>query len=130
MHDPSRYLLRALRQAQLYGYLIARDDGLFHPGGNRALCRLHHARWMVRSGWLVTQDGRYKITPEGHRLIEARQHGDAPTNSSQLASNRASSTSAANASAPQSPVAGGDTDPRGMEQAEAFAHAERDHRSV
>ena len=41
------HLLRALRQAQLYGPLIARNDGLFHPGGNRALCSLHDANEMV-----------------------------------------------------------------------------------
>jgi hypothetical protein len=43
-----RVMLRALRQAQLYGSLIARDDGLFHPGGNRPVCSLHDAQ--ERSG--------------------------------------------------------------------------------
>jgi len=65
------HLLRALRHAQLYGHLIAGDDALFHPGGNHSLCRLHHARQMVRSGWLVVRDGRYEITPDGQRALEA-----------------------------------------------------------
>jgi hypothetical protein len=73
VHDPSSHLLRALRQAQLYGYLIARDDGLFYPRGNRALCRLHHARGMVRAGWLVTHGGRYKLISDGRRAAES--HG-------------------------------------------------------
>jgi hypothetical protein len=72
MEKPSPHLLRALRQAQLYGYLIARDDGLFYPGGNRSLCGLHHARMLVRSGWLVSRDGRYEITPEG--MLELSQY--------------------------------------------------------
>ncbi len=64
-------MLRTLRQAQLYGYLIARDDSFFHPGGNRPLCGLHDANEMVRSGWLaVRDDGGYELTPEGHRAAE------------------------------------------------------------
>jgi hypothetical protein len=65
MDRPSPQMLRTLRQAQLYGHLVARDDSLYHPGGNHSLCRLHHARQMVRSGWLILRDGRYEITTEG-----------------------------------------------------------------
>jgi hypothetical protein len=65
-----RVMLRALRQAQLYGRLIARDDGLFHPGGNRPVCSLHDAQEMVWSGWLAIREGKYEITPEGHRAAE------------------------------------------------------------
>ncbi len=65
-----RVMLRALRQAQLYGRLIARDDGLFHPGGNRPICSLHDAQEMVRLGWLTIRDGRYEITPEGQDAAE------------------------------------------------------------
>jgi hypothetical protein len=68
---PSPSMLKTLRQAQLYGYLIARDDALFHPGGNHSLCGLHHARQMVRSGWLMIRNGRYELTPEGQRVLEA-----------------------------------------------------------
>jgi hypothetical protein len=71
MHDLSRQILRALRQAGLYGYLNARDDGLFHPGGNHSLCRLHNARRMVTSGWLGIRNGRYELTAEGRRVAEA-----------------------------------------------------------
>jgi hypothetical protein len=70
MHHPSRHLLRALRQAQLYGHLIARDSSLYHPGGNHSLCSLQEAQRMVRSGWLVVQNGRYEMTPEGRHVAE------------------------------------------------------------
>src|SRR5512135_1566018 len=63
MNVPSQHLLRALRQAQLYGYLVIRHDRLYLPGGNRALCSLHDANEMVRSGWLAIRDGKYEITP-------------------------------------------------------------------
>lgn len=58
-------MLRALRQAQLYGHLVARSDRLYHPGGNHPICGLPTAQEMVRSGWLIVRDGRYEITPEG-----------------------------------------------------------------
>lgn len=85
MNNPSRHLLRALRQAQLYGHLIARGDSLYHPGGNHSLCRLHQARRMVRSGWLAIRDGRYELTPEGYQLSEARRSDEARFGDSQLA---------------------------------------------
>lgn len=66
MDKPSRSMLSTLRQAQLYGYLIARDDRRQPP-----LCGLHDANEMVRSGWLaVRDDGGYELTPEGHRAAE------------------------------------------------------------
>jgi hypothetical protein len=71
MEKPSPHLLRALRQAQLYGHLIARSDRLYHPGGNHPLCSLQWGQEMVRSGWLVVRDGKYEITPEGQRASEA-----------------------------------------------------------
>ena len=77
MHAPSPHLLRALRQAQLYGHLIVRADSLYHPGGNHPLCRLHHARQMVRSGLLAFRNGRYEITLEGLRLTGARRCDEA-----------------------------------------------------
>jgi hypothetical protein len=33
-----RVVQKALRQAQLYGYLIARHGHLYYPGGTRPLC--------------------------------------------------------------------------------------------
>lgn len=62
---------RTLRQAELYGYLVTRSDRLYHPGGNHALCNLSTGREMVRSGWLVSHDNRYEITPEGRRAVAA-----------------------------------------------------------
>jgi hypothetical protein len=56
---------RVLRQARLYGYLQARDGRLFHPGGNKALCRVATAEAMAREGWLKPDADRYAITPEG-----------------------------------------------------------------
>ena len=69
--DPTSHIVRrALRQAQLYGYLVARSDRLYCPGGNRPICSLHVAQEMARSGWLAVQNGRYEITPEGRRTAE------------------------------------------------------------
>jgi hypothetical protein len=44
---------RVLRWAQLYGYLVARSDRLYHPGRNHPLCSLFTAGEMIRSGWLI-----------------------------------------------------------------------------
>jgi hypothetical protein len=60
----------ALRQAQLYGYLFARTDRLYHPGGSDPVCSLQMAQEMVRAGWLIFKDGRYEITAAG-RAAEA-----------------------------------------------------------
>ena len=71
MDKPSPHMLRALRQAQLYGYLIARNDRLYHPGGSHPVCSVLTAKEMVGSGWLTLQDGRFEISPEGWRVLEA-----------------------------------------------------------
>ncbi|QQN62199.1 hypothetical protein JIR23_21680 [Bradyrhizobium diazoefficiens] len=65
MDVPSPEMRRVLRQARLYGYLQAREGRLFHPGGNKALCRIATAEAMERARWLKRQAGRYEITPEG-----------------------------------------------------------------
>lgn len=70
MDKPSHAMRSALRIVQLYGYLIARTDRLYHPGGNDAVCSLFTAQEMVRSGWLIVRNGRYEITPEGRRFGE------------------------------------------------------------
>src|SRR5215475_147297 len=67
MEKPLPGALRALRQAQLYGHLVARGNRLYHPGGNEPICNLHMAHEMIRSGWLTFQDGKYKITSEGQQ---------------------------------------------------------------
>ena len=65
---------RALRQAQLYGYLIARHGRLLHPGGNHPLCDVQTSKDIVRSGWLRYRSGRYEITPEGLRVLVAAEY--------------------------------------------------------
>ena len=71
MHKLSPVMLRTLRQVQLYGYLSARSDRLYHPGSNHPVCSLHTAQEMIRSGWLVLRDGRYEITTEGLRAAKS-----------------------------------------------------------
>jgi hypothetical protein len=69
MEKPSPKMRRALRQAHLYGYLIARYNGLGYPGSDQATCGSQTAKEMVRSGWLVLRgDGRYEITSNGRRV--------------------------------------------------------------
>lgn len=65
MDVPSPAMRRVLRQARLYGNLQARDGRLFHPGGNKPLCRVEMAEEMVRAGWMKREADRYEITPEG-----------------------------------------------------------------
>ena len=43
MEKPSQVMLKALRQAELYGHLVARSDRLYYPGGNHPLCSLYTA---------------------------------------------------------------------------------------
>ncbi|KYK43565.1 hypothetical protein A1D31_16030 [Bradyrhizobium liaoningense] len=62
---------RALRQAQLYGHLLVRNDRLYYPGGNQPICSIQLAREMVRSGWMTRQDGEYEITPDGQLAAES-----------------------------------------------------------
>lgn len=65
MDVPSPAMRRVLRQARLYGQLQARDGRLFHPGGNKPLCRVEMAEEMARAGWMKREADRYEITPEG-----------------------------------------------------------------
>jgi hypothetical protein len=68
---------RALRQAQLYGYLINRTGRLYYPGGNRPVCSVQTAEEMVRAGLLVQRDGRYEITRDGLRMLEQQPRAPA-----------------------------------------------------
>ncbi|RZN10369.1 hypothetical protein CWO91_13475 [Bradyrhizobium genosp. SA-3] len=61
---PTPGMLRRLRHAQLYGYLIERDGLLFHPGGDRPLCGFYTARRMLKARWLKKVGTRYELTPE------------------------------------------------------------------
>jgi hypothetical protein len=62
---------KVLREAQLYGYLVARQGMLCHPRSGDALCDSETSRHIVRSGWLKFRSGRYEITPEGLRVLAA-----------------------------------------------------------
>ena len=75
---------RALRHAQLYGYLVARHGRLFYPGGNRPLCNVQTSKEIVRSGWLRFRTGKYEITPEGLRALTSTE---GQSNTAELATN-------------------------------------------
>jgi hypothetical protein len=60
---------KVLRQAQLYGYLIARHGRLHYPGGNYPLCDVQASKDIVRAGCLRFRSGKYEITPEGLRVL-------------------------------------------------------------
>ena len=62
--------IRALRQAQLYGHLVARTGRVYYPGGSHPVCSVQTALELVRAGWLIRQGDRYEITPEGLRALE------------------------------------------------------------
>ena len=62
--------IRALRHAQLYGYLINRTGRLYYPGGSHPVCSEQTAHEMVIAGWLVRRVGRYEITPVGLQVLE------------------------------------------------------------
>lgn len=61
---------KALRQAQLYGHLLVRNDRLYYPGGNQPVCSVQLALEMVRSGLMIKRNGAYEITPEGQLAAE------------------------------------------------------------
>jgi hypothetical protein len=60
--------IRALRQAQLYGYLIDRTGRLYYPGGSHPVCSVQIAHEMIR------RDTRYEITREGLRVLALEAH--------------------------------------------------------
>jgi hypothetical protein len=70
---------RALRQAQLHGYLVARHGRLYHPGSGDPLCGVQTSRDIVRFGWLRFRNGKYELTSEGLRVLAA---ADAPNEES------------------------------------------------
>ncbi len=61
---------KALRLARVYGFLVERDDGLYHPGGNQPACSMVLAHKMVEGGWLVKHGWRYEPTERGMRAAE------------------------------------------------------------
>jgi hypothetical protein len=67
---------KALRRAQLHGYLIARHGRLCHPGGNNPICGVQTSKDIVRSGWLRLRGGKYELTPEGLRMLREDAQAD------------------------------------------------------
>jgi hypothetical protein len=55
-------MLKPLRLAQIYGYLVEGKDGLYHPGGSQPACSMGLAQKMVEGGWLVKHGRRYEPT--------------------------------------------------------------------
>jgi hypothetical protein len=63
-------MLKPLRLARVYGYLVERRDGLYHPGGSKPACSAELARMMVEGGWMVRYGERYEPTQQGLRAAE------------------------------------------------------------
>ena len=63
-------MLKPLRLARVYGFLVERSDGVYHPGGNQPACSTGMARKMVEGGWLVKHGQRYEPTERGLRAAE------------------------------------------------------------
>lgn len=63
-------MLRPLRLLRVYGFMVERRDGLYHPGGNQPACSMALAGRMVQGGWLVKQGERYQLTEKGLRAAE------------------------------------------------------------
>jgi hypothetical protein len=63
-------MLKPLRIARGYGFLVERRDGLYHPGGSLPACSTELGRKMVEGGWLVKHGERYEPTEQGLRAAE------------------------------------------------------------
>lgn len=63
-------MIKPLRLARVYGYLVQRSDGVYHPGGSHPACTTSLAGRMVKGGWLVKYGDRYEPTEQGLRAAE------------------------------------------------------------
>lgn len=73
MVKPSPGMRRVLRQAHLYGRLVAHNGNLYFPGGTRRLCSEETAIAMVKAGWLRHHGEDYEVTPDGVRADARRE---------------------------------------------------------
>jgi hypothetical protein len=73
MVKPSSGMRRVLRQAHLYGRLVAHDGKLYYPGGNHRLCSEETAIEMVKAGLLRHRGDEYEITSDGIRADARRE---------------------------------------------------------
>jgi hypothetical protein len=60
-------MLKPLRHARVYGFLIERGDGVY---GSRPTCSTALASKMVEGGWLVKHGFRYEPTERGLQAVE------------------------------------------------------------
>lgn len=63
-------MLKPLRLARIYGFLVERGGRVYHPGGCQPICWTTSARKMVEGGWLVKHGERYEPTERGLRAAE------------------------------------------------------------
>ncbi|MGY4513359.1 hypothetical protein [Bradyrhizobium sp. USDA 3650] len=63
-------MIKPLRLGRVYGYLIQRADGLYHPGGSQPVCSMALARKMVEGGWLEQHGQPCEPTARGLRAVE------------------------------------------------------------
>ena len=63
-------MLKPLRLARVYGFLVQRGGGVYHPGGSQPACSTGLAQKMVEGGWLVKHGERYEPTEQGLRAAE------------------------------------------------------------
>lgn len=63
-------MIKPLRLARAYGYLVQRSDGLCHPGGSHPVCSTSLALRMVEGGWLARYGDRYEPTQQDLRAAK------------------------------------------------------------
>jgi hypothetical protein len=63
-------MLKPLRLARVYGFLVQRGGGVYHPGGSQPACSTGLAQQMVEGGWLVKHGERYEPTEQGLQAAE------------------------------------------------------------
>jgi hypothetical protein len=61
----SQGVRKTLRQARLYGYLVERNNQIYHPGAFHPVCTKSFALRMVEGGWLMKNGDRYELTTQG-----------------------------------------------------------------
>lgn len=63
-------MLKPLRLARVYGFLVEREAGVYPPGGSQPACSLGLAQKMVEGGWLMKHGQRYEPTEQGLMAAE------------------------------------------------------------
>ena len=63
-------MIKPLRLARAYGFLVQRGDSLYHPGGSQQVCSIALARNMVDGGWLEEHGQRYEPTAQALLAVE------------------------------------------------------------